>query len=108
MRDDMHDWVIANENVAKVLAAKGCQYQLVFARNAGHVDRAVRQQTSAGGSGISVAGLFQLQERRIDGITFIGREGSEQLERPRRRSYTASRLIGRERSIRDAKQILHC
>jgi len=45
MRDDMHDWVLANENMAKVLAAKGYHYQFVFARNAGHVDRAVRQQT---------------------------------------------------------------
>jgi iron(III)-enterobactin esterase len=45
MRDGMHDWVLANENMAKVLAAKGYHYQFVFARNAGHVDRAVRQQT---------------------------------------------------------------
>jgi iron(III)-enterobactin esterase len=45
MRDGMHDWVLANENMAKVLAAKGYHYQFVFARNAGHVDRAGRQQT---------------------------------------------------------------
>jgi enterochelin esterase-like enzyme len=45
MRDNMHDWVLANELMAKVLAAKGYHYQFVFARNAGHVDRAVRQQT---------------------------------------------------------------
>jgi enterochelin esterase-like enzyme len=45
MRDNMHDWVVANENMAKVLADKGYHYQFVFARNAGHVDRAVRQQT---------------------------------------------------------------
>jgi enterochelin esterase-like enzyme len=45
MRDDMHDWVLANENMAKALAAKGYHYQFVFARNADHVDRAVRQQT---------------------------------------------------------------
>lgn len=45
MRDGMHDWVVANEHMAKVLAAKGNHYQFVFARNAGHVDRAVRQQT---------------------------------------------------------------
>jgi enterochelin esterase family protein len=45
MRDDMHDWVVANENMARVLAAKGYHYQFVFARNAGHGDRAVRQQT---------------------------------------------------------------
>jgi iron(III)-enterobactin esterase len=45
MRDNMHDWVVANENMAKVLAAKGYHYQFVFARNAGHVDRAVKMQT---------------------------------------------------------------
>src|SRR5712672_2976448 len=45
MHDDMHDWVLANERMAKVLAAKGYHYQFVFARNAGHVDRVVRQQT---------------------------------------------------------------
>jgi iron(III)-enterobactin esterase len=45
MRDNMHDWVEANERMAKVLAAKGYPYQFVFAENAGHVDRAVRMQT---------------------------------------------------------------
>jgi enterochelin esterase-like enzyme len=45
MRDNMHDWVVANENMAKVLAAKGYHYQFVFARNAVHVDRPVVQQT---------------------------------------------------------------
>ncbi len=44
-RDNYHDWVLANENMAKVLAAKGYHYQFVFARNAGHTDRAVKQQT---------------------------------------------------------------
>ncbi len=45
MRDNMHDWVEANEHMAKVLAAKKYHYQFVFAENAGHVDRAVRAQT---------------------------------------------------------------
>jgi iron(III)-enterobactin esterase len=45
MRDNMHDWVVANENMAKVLAAKGYHYQYVFAQNAGHVDRGTRMQT---------------------------------------------------------------
>ncbi|HVW83302.1 MAG TPA: alpha/beta hydrolase-fold protein [Bryobacteraceae bacterium] len=45
MRDDMHDWVVANENMARVLAAKGYHYQFVFAKNAGHTDRTVKQQT---------------------------------------------------------------
>ena len=47
MRDNMHDWVVANENMARVLAAKGYHYQFVFARNAGHTDRSVKQQTLA-------------------------------------------------------------
>jgi len=47
MRDNMHDWVVANENMAKVLAAKGYHYQFVFAKNAGHTDRSVKQQTLA-------------------------------------------------------------
>ena len=47
MRDNMHDWVVANENMAKVLAAKGYHYQFIFARNAGHVDGPVKQQTLA-------------------------------------------------------------
>jgi enterochelin esterase family protein len=43
--DVLHDWVVANENMAKVLAAKGYHYQFVFGRNAGHTDRAVKLQT---------------------------------------------------------------
>jgi hypothetical protein len=31
--------------MASVLAEKGYRYQFVFARNAGHVDRAIREQT---------------------------------------------------------------
>jgi enterochelin esterase-like enzyme len=45
MRDEMHDWVLASENMAKVLAAKGYHYQFSFVRNAGHTDRAMKQQT---------------------------------------------------------------
>lgn len=47
MRDGMHDWVLANERMAKVLADKGYHYQFVFARNAVHVDRAMVHQTLA-------------------------------------------------------------
>jgi len=43
--DGMHDWVLASENMAKALAAKGYAYQFIFARNAGHVDRAALFQT---------------------------------------------------------------
>jgi iron(III)-enterobactin esterase len=45
MRDNMHDWVEANERMARVLAAKKYHYQFVFAKNAFHVDRAVKMQT---------------------------------------------------------------
>jgi len=31
LRDNMHDWVVANENMTKVLATKGYHYQFVFA-----------------------------------------------------------------------------
>ena len=45
MRDNLHDWVVANESMAKMLAAKGYHYQFIFARNAGHVDSGVKRQT---------------------------------------------------------------
>jgi enterochelin esterase-like enzyme len=45
MRDGMHDWVLANERMAQVLADKGYPYQFVFARNAVHCDHEVKQQT---------------------------------------------------------------
>ncbi len=45
MRDDMHDWVLANQRMAHALANKNYRYQFVFARNAGHGDRAVKMQT---------------------------------------------------------------
>jgi enterochelin esterase family protein len=45
MRDNMHDWVVANEQMAKVLAAKHYDYQFLFAENAGHVDRPTKAQT---------------------------------------------------------------
>ncbi|HEU5135879.1 MAG TPA: alpha/beta hydrolase-fold protein [Steroidobacteraceae bacterium] len=45
MRDDMHDWVVANHRMAKVLKDKGYDYQYVYALNSGHCDRKVREQT---------------------------------------------------------------
>ena len=45
MLDNMHDWVVANENMAKALAAKSYHYQFVFARNAVHCDGATKKQT---------------------------------------------------------------
>jgi enterochelin esterase-like enzyme len=44
MLDGMHDWVLANERMAKVLAEKGYEYQFVFARNARHCEPRVKQQ----------------------------------------------------------------
>ncbi|HZZ40978.1 MAG TPA: alpha/beta hydrolase-fold protein [Acidobacteriaceae bacterium] len=45
MRDGMHDWVLANEKMARALAAKHYQYQFLFSENAGHVDRATKLQS---------------------------------------------------------------
>jgi enterochelin esterase family protein len=45
MRDGCHDWVVANENMAKVLAAKGYHYQFVFSRNCGHTEGSTKRQT---------------------------------------------------------------
>jgi enterochelin esterase-like enzyme len=44
-RDEYHDWVLANERMAKALAKKGYPYQFVFAKNARHCDRGVKAQT---------------------------------------------------------------
>lgn len=45
MADGMHDWVLADESLAKALAAKGYHYQFIFARNAHHVDGPTLAQT---------------------------------------------------------------
>jgi iron(III)-enterobactin esterase len=45
MRDNMHDWVEANNRMATVLRAKGYHYQFVYALNAGHVAGPARLQT---------------------------------------------------------------
>jgi hypothetical protein len=55
MRDNMHDWVAANENMARVLAAKGYHYQFV-SRQRGGTDRTVKQQTLRS-AGMVVEGL---------------------------------------------------
>jgi enterochelin esterase-like enzyme len=36
MRDNMHDWVEANHRMAKVLKAKGYEYQYLFCQDSGH------------------------------------------------------------------------
>lgn len=45
MRDNMHDWVEANNRMATVLKAKGYHYQYVYALNVGHGTGAARNQT---------------------------------------------------------------
>jgi predicted alpha/beta superfamily hydrolase len=45
MPDGMHDLTIGDEHMAKALAAKGYQYQFLFSKNAGHVDRPTMAQT---------------------------------------------------------------
>jgi enterochelin esterase-like enzyme len=45
MRDDMHDWVVANHRMAKVLKEKGYEYQYSYALDSGHCDKKVREQT---------------------------------------------------------------
>jgi enterochelin esterase-like enzyme len=38
MRDNMHDWVEANNRMAKVLKDKGYEYQYLFSQGSGHCD----------------------------------------------------------------------
>ncbi len=44
MRDGMHDWVEANHRMAKVLKAKGYDYQYIYCLNSGHGIRNAKQQ----------------------------------------------------------------
>jgi iron(III)-enterobactin esterase len=44
MRDGMHDWVEANNRMAKVLKAKGYHYQYLFCQNSGHGVRNAKAQ----------------------------------------------------------------
>lgn len=44
MRDDMHDWVQANHQMANVLKDKGYEYQYLFCRNSGHGIRNAKEQ----------------------------------------------------------------
>ncbi len=44
-RDAYHDWVLANERMAKALTDKKYPYQFVFSKNSGHCDRAVKAAT---------------------------------------------------------------
>lgn len=44
MRDGMHDWVEANNRMAKVLEAKGYDYQYLYCQNSGHGVRNAKSQ----------------------------------------------------------------
>ena len=57
MRDDAHDWVLANEYTAKALAAKGYHYQFSLVTNAGPLRRQHETATAARSSGVCMAGL---------------------------------------------------
>jgi len=41
----LHNWVIANVKMAEALKAKGYDYQMIYAKNAGHTDAKVINQT---------------------------------------------------------------
>lgn len=45
LSSNRRNWVIANERMAAVMKAKGYHYQFVYAKNAGHVDAKVINQT---------------------------------------------------------------
>jgi hypothetical protein len=60
MADGMHDWVLADERFAKVLADKGYHYQFLFARNA-------QGSNAACGARMAVEGV-------PDAIAFEGRD----------------------------------
>jgi enterochelin esterase-like enzyme len=45
MRDGMHDWVLANQRMAKVLAEKGYPYQFVYSLESVHCDPRVKLHT---------------------------------------------------------------
>ncbi len=60
----MHDWVLANENMARELAAKGYHYQFIFARNAGHMRSHGEAADAADGARMGVEGLSSRRRSR--------------------------------------------
>ena len=62
MRDDMHDWVVANQHMAKVLADKGYKYQFVFAREFGALRSRHEAADAAERARICVEGLSAYEE----------------------------------------------
>ena len=55
MRDDMHDWVVANENMAQVLAAKGYHVPVRVRAERGALRPRGEAADAAGGAGVAVA-----------------------------------------------------
>ncbi len=47
MKDNMHDWVEANNRMAAILRTKGYHYQYAFSLNSGHTTAPARNQTYA-------------------------------------------------------------
>jgi enterochelin esterase-like enzyme len=45
IRDETHNWVLANQRMAEALAAKGYHYRFLFSRGALHCDSRVRRET---------------------------------------------------------------
>ena len=63
MRDGMHDWVDANNRMAKVLKDNGYHYQYVYCLNTGHGIRPRQAADSAAGAGMAVAGVSHCEVR---------------------------------------------
>ena len=57
MRDNMHDWVVANENMAKALAAKGYHYQFVVRAKCGTLRSRGEAADVAGSARVAVEGI---------------------------------------------------
>ena len=62
--DGMHDWVLANQLMAKVLADKGYDYQFLFTRDAGALRPRRQAADAAAGARVAVEGL----PRRADEV----------------------------------------
>jgi hypothetical protein len=74
-RDNYHDWVLANERMAKTLAAKGYPYEFVFAKNACAL-RPRREGTDpAPDTGVCMAGIRAEEVNRPRGRLLQGRAG---------------------------------
>ena len=57
MRDDMHDWVLANENMAKALAGQGLPLPVRLRQERRPLRRRGEAADAARGAGVRVAGV---------------------------------------------------